>query len=114
MSRPAPYVPGDHEHPEWWTSTDDEILSGELAKLDALPRTALPQRDPFVPGAAAVEPSAPPWRLIALFAVAVLTLALVALAAAAPSRPAPATVPTTYGPPGPAGGPAFTTMPVAP
>lgn len=109
MSRPAPYVPGDQEHPEWWTSTDDEILAGELAKLDGLPRpAALPQR--LVPGAPAATPAAPPrWRVLATLAVVLLTVALVALVAAAPGRPAPAIAPTTYGPPGPRGG--FTSMP---
>lgn len=107
----VPYVAGDHDHPEWWTARDDAILAGELAKLDKLPRVALPQRVPAEPERRFQPDTRPPWRLLALLAVVLLSVVLLALVLAAPlSGPAPASVPTTYGPPGPHGG--FTSMPV--
>lgn len=121
----APYVPGDTDHPEWWTPADDEILAGELAKLDGLPRpAALPQR--HVPGAAAT-PAAPWWRSareVGSLLVFGALLGLILLVAFTHLGPAPSpcpgeasgcadvVTPTTYGPPGPAGG--FTSMPAAP
>lgn len=112
MSRPhPPVVPGDQDRPDWWGPQDDAILAGELRKLDALPRVALPQRTPAVP-AGPVEVTAPPYRLLALLAVVLLAALLVGLVSAWPASTSPGgpvVTPTTYAPPGPRGG--FTSMP---
>lgn len=124
----APYVAGDRDMPEWWGPDDEAILAGELAKLGDLPRpAALPQRVPSVPAAAPARAREP--RLTGVMIVACALFLLVAIVGAvmalsADARPAPApcansrpggcvevVTPTTYGPPGPAGG-AFTSMPV--
>lgn len=127
MSTPhVPVSPGDHDRPDWWSEHDEAILAGELAKLADLPRpAALPQRQPFVPGAPARAPE-PRLTGAVIFACAVFLLVAIVgavMALGADARPAPSPcpgdpagcadfiTPTTYGPPGPAGG-AFTSMPV--
>lgn len=101
------YIPGDRDMPEWWGPADQAILDGEVAKLAELPQvgTSAPRR--------------PMWRTprhIGTLLVLGALLGMVLLFAFTPTRPAPEpshiTVPTTDGPPGPNGGPRFTTMPV--
>lgn len=125
MSTPhVPVSPGDHDRPDWWTEQDDAILRGELAKLADLPRPAgLPQRTPAVPAYVPPRPSRAR-EIGALVIVVAAMIGLLLFAFAPDPGPAPAPCasvepggcvdvvePTTYGPPGPAGG-AFTSMPV--
>lgn len=107
----APYVAGDRDMPEWWTERDEAILRGEVAKLGQLPPVpaaakALEQHD-LDAGSDRV-----PWRLLVLLVVVLATGVLAAVAAGALARGGPAPVgpvvvvtPSTYGWPGPTGGP---------
>lgn len=130
----VPRVPGKPlGMPDWWSEQDQRILAGAVAEIDALPRAALPQRTPAIPAAVPPAPRTRPtvaewldlanplWRYMgALVLAAVVVLALVVLGTAN-ARPMPSpcpgeasgcadfATPTTYGPPGPAGG--FTSMP---
>lgn len=108
----AYYVPGDRDRPEWWGTHDEAILRGEVSKLAELPPAGSPQPDPFVPGAAV--PTARPWwrtpREIGALILFGALLGLILLVAFTSPRstarqPADITTPTTYGPPGPTGGP---------
>lgn len=128
----VPRVPGKPlGMPDWWSESDQRILAGAVAEIDALPRAALPQRTPAIPAEIPPAPrrtvaewldlANPLWRYMgSLLLVVVVLVALVVLgtwrAGTAPS-PCPGDAagcadfetPTTYGPPGPAGG--FTSMP---
>lgn len=117
----VPYVAGDRDQPDWWGPQDDAILAGELAKLEGLPRVAVPP-EPFVPGAPTTLPARTWWRtpvgigtLIVLGATSLWLILLFTFLAPRPTAPPSAPsdiVVTTYGPPGANGGPLwFTTMP---
>jgi len=114
-----------HDPTEWWTPADAEILRGAVAELEGLPRPAYVERErdrlayrPIV----VPEPRRRRWaREIGAWIVVVASAALILLLLSwAGERPAPpicpgdpagcadfqTVEPTTYGPPGPSGGPA--------
>lgn len=84
-------VPGDRDHPEWWTRQDEEILRGALAELGELPRPPYVEREPdrlvYVP-----LPRRRRWAReigawITLVAVTVLVLLLASWAGERPAPP---------------------------
>lgn len=110
---------------EWWRERDEEILRGEVQKLLDMPRPAYVQRrmhehvyEP-IPMPVAAPKREHRWaREIGAWIVIVATVALVWIVAtwAYGETPAPpcrgsgcedfTVTPSTYGPPGPNGGPA--------
>lgn len=99
-------MPGDRDHPEWWTDRDESILAGELSKLQGLPRPIYTERKlhelRYVPIGARVRRL----RIRAMVQVVVLCVLLAVLAvmlvqmlvpAAGPGAPYPA--PSVYGTP---------------